>query len=141
MVEYIDHSVMAQMGAPDMRLPIQYALSWPDRFDLKQEHPLDLAAIGTLHFRNPDVRRFPLLALAYQAGRKGGNLSAVMNGANETANLAFRKGEIPFTMIEDIIITAVNTVPFRELETAEDVIEADEWGKRFAEMYIGRHCQ
>jgi 1-deoxy-D-xylulose-5-phosphate reductoisomerase len=68
MVEYQDHSVIAQLGAPDMRLPIQYALSYPRRLPLAQEHPLDLAAIGTLHFHRADTRRYPLLGLAYQVG-------------------------------------------------------------------------
>ena len=138
MVEYIDHSVMAQMGAPDMRLPIQYALSWPERFDLAQEEPLDLAAIGTLHFRAPDYERFPLLKLAYDAGRRGGCLDAVMNAANEVANLAFRKDRIPFLMIEDIIISAVTNADYNEVKTVDDLLEADRWGREYAENMIRR---
>jgi 1-deoxy-D-xylulose-5-phosphate reductoisomerase len=133
MVEYVDHSTMAQMGAPDMRLPIQYALTWPQRLPFQQDHPLDLTEIGTLHFEKPDVRRFPLLALAYEAGRKGGNLSAVMNGANEVANAAFREGKIPFLMIEDIVIEAVHKVPFKEVESVQDLLDADAWGRAYAE--------
>ena len=136
MVEYCDHSIMAQLGAPDMRLPIQYALSAPDRFDLQQDAPLDLTAIGELHFEKPDVRRFPLLALAYEAGRKGGNLPGVMNAANEAANLAFREGKIPFLMIEDIVISAVHKVPYKEVNEVSDLIEADRWGREFAEKKI-----
>jgi 1-deoxy-D-xylulose 5-phosphate reductoisomerase len=136
MVEYVDHSTMAQMGAPDMRLPIQYALTWPQRYPLQQEEPLDLTKIGELHFSKPDVRRFPLLALAYQAGRKGGNLSAVMNAANEVANAAFRHGEIPFLMIEDIVIEAVNKAPFKEIESVQDLLDADAWGRSYAKMRI-----
>jgi 1-deoxy-D-xylulose-5-phosphate reductoisomerase len=112
MVEYCDSSIIANLAVPDMRLPIQYALSWPDRFDLHQDKPLDLAEIAELHFEKPDVRRFPLLSLAYEAGRKGGNLPGVMNAANEAANLAFRQGKIPFLKIEDIVISAVYRAPF-----------------------------
>lgn len=141
MVEFIDHSVMAQMGAPDMRLPIQYALSWPERFELQQDEPLDLAAIGTLHFRAPDYERFPLLKLAYEAGKKGGNLDAVMNAANEAANLAFREGKIPFLMIEDIIISAVRDAAFSEVKCVEDLLEADRFGREYAEEMIRRKCR
>lgn len=132
MVEYIDHSVIAQLGAPDMRLPIQYALSWPDRFDLFEEHPLDLAEIGTLHFAKPDTERFPLLKAAYDAGTKGGNLPAVMNAANEAANLAFRNHEISFLDIETIILDALNTVVYRSVKTPEDLESADAWGWGYA---------
>lgn len=136
MVEYCDHSVMAQLGVPDMRLPIQYALSAPDRLDLYEEHPLDLAEVGTLHFHKPDMRRYPLLGLAYQAGKKGGNLGAVMNAANEAANLAFRNKEIPFLSIEDIVITTVLKAPFRELETVDDLNEANRFGWEYAQSLI-----
>ncbi len=136
MVEYVDHSVIAQLGAPDMRLPIQYALSWPDRLPLAEEEPLDLAKVGTLHFHEPDPERFPLLALAYEAGRKGGNLGAVMNAANEAANLAFREKKIPFLMIEDIVISAVHQAEFREVTCPQDLFEADRWGREFAENRI-----
>lgn len=132
MVEYVDHSVIAQLGAPDMRLPIQYSLTWPERYDFYEEHPLDLSAAADLHFEKPDFARFPLLKLAYEAGKKGGNLDAVMNGANEIANLAFRNREIPFLMIEEIVKGAVYSAPFKELETAEDVIEADRMGRAYA---------
>lgn len=139
MVEYVDHSTIAQMGAPDMRLPIQYALTWPERLPFQQDHPLDLSEIGSLHFTKPDVRRFPLLALAYEAGKKGGNLDAVMNGANEVANAAFRQGKIPFLMIEDIVISAVNKVPFKEVETVQDLIDGDTWGRTYASKQIERY--
>lgn len=136
MVEYVDHSTMAQLGAPDMRLPIQYALTWPQRYPLQQNEPLNLTKIAELHFLKPDVRRFPLLALAYQAGEKGGNLSAVMNAANEVANAAFRQGKIPFLMIEDIVIEAVNKAPFKEVENVQDLLAADAWGRSYAMRQI-----
>ncbi len=132
MVEYQDHSVMAQLGAPDMRLPIQYALTYPDRLPLAQEEPLDLVKIAQLHFEAPDFEKYPLLALAYEAGKKGGNLGAIMNRANEEANLAFRNHEIPFLKIEETVIDAVHSAPYHELNTVEDLIEADLWAKEFA---------
>ena len=135
MVEYVDQSVMAQLGSPDMRLPIQYALSWPNRLPL-DEPPLDLAKVGTLHFSEPDLERFPLLGLAYEAGRKGGNLSAVMNAANEVANAAFRNHEIPFPMIETIVIGAVNEAPFEQLNSVDDLIRANAWGDGYAREHV-----
>jgi 1-deoxy-D-xylulose-5-phosphate reductoisomerase len=131
-VEYVDHSVIGQLGAPDMRLPIQYALTYPDRYSYQLDTPLDLAKLGTLHFDKPDTERFPLLALAFKAGIKGGNLNAVMNAANEVANAAFRNHEIPFLMIEKIVIDAVHSVPYKELKTVQDVIDADTWGREYA---------
>ncbi len=136
MVEYNDHSIIAQLGAPDMRLPIQYALTWPDRFAYDLSHPLDLAEIGTLHFHKPDVRRFPLLALAYEAGRKGGCYSAVMNAANDCANAAFRQGKIPFLKIEDIVIEAVHKTPYTELNDTGDLMNAVRWGTEFAQKKV-----
>ena len=131
MVEYVDGSIIAQMGNPDMRLPIQYALAYPRRLERKEES-LDLTKVGELHFEESDVRRYPLLALAYQCGEKGGNLPAVMNAVNDVANEAFRNGDIPFLMIEDLIITAVNKVPYKEIESVDDLLEANEWGHTFA---------
>ncbi len=131
MVEYVDHSVMAQMGTPDMRLPIQYALSWPDRLELN-EPALDLAKVGKLEFYEPDTERFPLLALAYEAGKMGGTAGAVMNAANEAANLAFRKKDIPFPAIEEIVIGAVHEVPWHELSTVEDLNAANTAGYDYA---------
>ena len=136
MVEYVDHSVMAQLGAPDMRLPIQYALTWPHRYPLDLEKPLDLTEVATLHFAKPDLERFPLLALAYEAGKKGGNLPAVMNAANEVANAAFRKKQISFLEIEDIVINAVHTVAYQTVNTVQDLIDADCWGRDFAHQQI-----
>ena len=136
MVEYVDHSIMAQLGAPDMRLPIQYALTWPHRYPLDLEKPLDLTEVATLHFAKPDFERFPLLALAYEAGKKGGNLPAVMNAANEVANAAFRNKQISFLQIEDIVISAVHTVAYQAVNTVQDLIDADRWGRDFAYQQI-----
>ena len=138
-VEYVDHSIMAQMGAPDMRLPIQYALTAPDRYPFHQDHPLDLCTLGTLHFDTPDTDRFPLLRIAFETGKKGGNLGAVLNGANEVANAAFRNGEISFLMIEETIIATLDAADYYELETVEDLVKADAWSKSFARDYINTH--
>lgn len=135
-VEYVDHSVMAQLGAPDMRLPIQYALTYPDRYAYQLDMPLDLTKLGTLHFDTPDTTRFPLLALAFESGKKGGNLNAVMNAANEVANAAFRDHKIPFLKIEEIVISAIHHVTFQELNTVQDVIDADTWGREYAMQMV-----
>ena len=81
----------------------------------------------------------PLLRVAFETGKKGGNLGAVLNGANEVANAAFRKGEIPFLMIEETILAALDAAQFKELETPEDLYEADAWSKSFAQEYINTH--
>ena len=135
-VEYVDHSIMAQMGAPDMRLPIQYALTCPDRYPFHEEHPLDLTDLAELHFYKPDTERFPLLKLAFEVGQKGGNLGTVMNRANEVANAAFRRGEIPFLMIEKTVIATVENAPFYELKTTNDLYRADAWSEEYAERFI-----
>jgi len=102
MVQFADGSVMAQLGTPDMRIPIQYALTWPDRLDSPARR-LDLAEIGRLHFRRADFARFPMLRLAYEAGRTGGTLPAVFNAANETAVQLFLQRKIRFLQIEEIV--------------------------------------
>lgn len=140
-VEYVDHSVIAQLGAPDMRLPIQYALTYPDRYYYQLDKPLDLTELRTLHFEKPDTERFPLLQLAFDAGKKGGNLTAVMNAANEVANAAFRNHEIPFLKIEEIVISAVQNARYKELVSVQDVIDADQWGREYAcRILKGEHA-
>ncbi|MFT8321462.1 MAG: 1-deoxy-D-xylulose-5-phosphate reductoisomerase [Bacillus sp. (in: firmicutes)] len=108
MVEFHDSSVMAQLGSPDMRVPIQYALTFPDRLPLHGAQRLDLASIGKLHFQNMDLERFRCLAFAYEAGRQGGTLPTVLNAANEIAVAKFLKGEISFLQIEELIEQAIS---------------------------------
>ncbi|GEK30958.1 1-deoxy-D-xylulose 5-phosphate reductoisomerase 2 [Kurthia zopfii] len=103
MVEYQDTSVMAQLGTPDMRTPIQYALSYPERLPRSTAQRLDLAKIGQLHFENVDFNRFRCLGFAYEAGRTGGTILTAMNAANEAAVAAFLDGKIKFLEIEDMI--------------------------------------
>ncbi|MBK3494355.1 1-deoxy-D-xylulose-5-phosphate reductoisomerase [Viridibacillus sp. YIM B01967] len=103
MVEYHDTSIMAQLGTPDMRTPIQYALSYPNRLPRSTAERLDLAKIAQLHFENVDLKRFRCLDFAYQAGRMGGTILTVMNAANEAAVGAFLQEKIKFLEIEDLI--------------------------------------
>ncbi|KPN93157.1 1-deoxy-D-xylulose-5-phosphate reductoisomerase [Lysinibacillus sp. ZYM-1] len=103
LVEYHDTSVIAQLGTPDMRVPIQYALSYPDRIPLHNGQRLNLAQIGQLHFQEMDFERYPALRLAYEAGRTGGTILTAMNAANEAAVAAFLQGKITFLEIDETI--------------------------------------
>ncbi len=103
LVEYHDTSVIAQLGTPDMRVPIQYALSYPDRIPLHKGQRLNLAQIGQLHFQEMDFERYPALRLAYEAGRMGGTILTAMNAANEAAVAAFLQGKISFLEIDETI--------------------------------------
>jgi len=107
MVEFHDSSVIAQLGTPDMRVPIQYALSYPDRLPLNTSQRLNLAEIGQLHFSSMDFERFRSLKFAYEAGKSGGTLPTVLNAANEVAVEAFLSGRITFLQIEDLIENAL----------------------------------
>jgi 1-deoxy-D-xylulose-5-phosphate reductoisomerase len=120
MVEYHDTSIMAQLGTPDMRTPIQYALSYPERLPRSTAERLDLAKIGQLHFEHVDLKRFRCLDFAYQAGRMGGTILTVMNAANEAAVGAFLQEKITFLEIEDIIEKMMNdhvNIQHPDLET------------------------
>lgn len=123
-VEYDDYSVIAQMGVPDMKIPIQYALLYPDRMSCPTGR-LSLTDYGSLTFAKPDMETFRCLALAIDAIRRGGNVPAIMNGANEVAVAAFLKGKISFLSIAEIVENAMNTVPFKKIECLQDVLDAD----------------
>lgn len=123
-VEYDDYSVIAQMGVPDMKIPIQYALLYPDRMQCPTKQ-LSLCDYGCLTFSKPDMETFRCLPLAIDAIRKGGIVPAVMNGANETAVAAFLKGEIGFLRIAELVEYAMSAVPFKEIKSLSDVLEAD----------------
>ncbi|MCM3756749.1 1-deoxy-D-xylulose-5-phosphate reductoisomerase [Sporosarcina aquimarina] len=103
MIEFEDTSVMAQLGSPDMRVPIQYALSYPERIPMKDPQRLKLEDIGTLHFEKMDLTRYKALALAYEAGRIGGTMPTAMNAANEMAVSQFMAGHIPFIQIDELV--------------------------------------
>ena len=124
MVEFVDGAVMAQMGAPDMRLPIQLALTYPERMECPVDG-LDLLSCGPLTFSAPDLQNFPCLQLAFDCAKKGGTACPAMNGANEEAVAMFLKDEIGFYDIYDLVSRAVEAVPFIENPTLEQVLEAD----------------
>ncbi|GGC90144.1 1-deoxy-D-xylulose 5-phosphate reductoisomerase 2 [Thalassobacillus devorans] len=120
MVEYKDRSVIAQLGTPDMKVPIQYALTYPDRLDLSMTKRLNLEEIATLHFQPMDYERFRCLKLAYQAGKEGGSMTTVLNAANEQAVELFLNGKISFLDIETLIEQALEshqTIAKPDLET------------------------
>lgn len=124
LVEYVDGAVMAQLGAPDMRLPIQLAMTYPARTSCPVE-PLDLLTCGELSFHKPDMESFPCLALARDCAKKGGTACPVMNGANEEAVAMFLNDEIGFYDIYKLVKMAVDTVPFIADPTLEEILEAD----------------
>ena len=124
MVEFTDGAVMAQMGTPDMRLPIQLALTYPERIPCPVE-PLDLIGCGPLTFSEPDLENFPCLALAYRCARQGGTACPAMNGANEEAVAMFLKNEIGFYDIYRLVSQAVEQVPFIQDPTLGEILEAD----------------
>ena len=124
MVEFVDGAVMAQLGAPDMRLPIQLALTYPERRECPVE-PLDFLTCGNLTFAKPDLENFPCLALAYRCGKQGGTACPAMNGANEEAVAMYLRDEIGFYDIYRLVSQAVDCVPFIENPTLEEILEAD----------------
>ena len=135
MVEFVDGAVMAQMGAPDMRLPIQLALTYPERVSCPVDG-LDLIGCGPLSFLKPDTDSFPCLMLAMECAKRGGNACAVMNGANEEAVAMFLADEIGFYDIYRLVRQAVEQVPYIENPTLEQILESDrqarEWVKQGA---------
>ena len=124
LVEYVDHSVIAQLGLPDMRIPIQYALTYPQRFESPVGR-LNLAQVGKLTFYEPDYETFPLINVCRRAINQGGLYPAYANSANEEANLLFREGKISFMQISQLVADAVDRAPRCEDYTLEDVLNAD----------------
>jgi len=124
MVEFVDGAVMAQMGTPDMRLPIQLALTYPERIPCPVDG-LDLLTCGALTFSKPDLENFPCLALAYRCAKLGGTACPAMNGANEEAVAMFLRDEIGFYDIYRLVSSAVDAVPFIQNPTLEEILETD----------------
>ena len=124
LVEFTDGAVMAQLGSPDMRLPIQLAMTYPERMSCPVE-PLDLLTCGDLSFKAPDMEAFPCLALARQCAKTGGTACPVMNGANEAAVALFLEDRIGFYDIYELVSRAVDTVPFIQDPTLDEILEAD----------------
>jgi 1-deoxy-D-xylulose-5-phosphate reductoisomerase len=134
MVEFIDGSVIAQMGIPDMRLPIAYALSYPQR--ISANHSLDLLQVGNLEFFKPDMDRFPNLKLAYEAGRLGGTMPSVLNAANEIVVEAFLDERIKFMDMPNIIKRVLSSHQVQRNPSLEDILNADRWARNQAKQHI-----
>jgi 1-deoxy-D-xylulose-5-phosphate reductoisomerase len=135
MVQFVDGSIKAQMGLPDMKLPIQYALSYPDRWssDFKR---MDFYHQQPLTFETPDTEKFQCLTLAYQALNKGGNMPAIMNAANEIAVDAFLKEKISFLGIASLIEKTMDNIGFISKPTYQDYIDTDNAAREFAKSII-----
>lgn len=136
-IEFVDGAVIGQMGTPDMRLPIQYALTYPNRLPIANSKRLSLADIGTLHFAHPDTKRFKALPLAYEAGKTGGSMPCVFNGANEMANALFRQGKIKFLTIVDLVEKAMRAHTPVVNPDLEELIKIDEWARNFVREEAG----
>ncbi|MFS0879783.1 1-deoxy-D-xylulose-5-phosphate reductoisomerase [Bacillus sp. 7586-K] len=136
LVEFHDHSIIAQLGTPDMRVPIQYALTYPNRLPLVHGKRLDLSEIGQLHFEKADFRRFRCLQYAYESGKIGGTMPTVLNAANEEAVAAFLKGKISFLHIENLIETSLEKHDNIALPSLEQIQEVDKLTRRFVQTLI-----
>ncbi len=137
MVDYVDGTVLAQMGNPDMRIPIAHAMAWPERFDSGAE-PLDLFKIQRLDFEAPDFERFPCLQRAYDAVTVGETMPAILNAANEVAVGSFLEGGIRFTAIPDVIKHCMESVAVMKAHDIPEVLEADRQSREAAAAYIAR---
>ena len=135
LVEYLDGSVLAQLGAPDMRTPIAHALAWPERVTSGVES-LDLVKVGTLRFEAPDLKRFPALRLAQEAAREGGSRPASLNAANEVAVSAFLDGGLNFAQIPAVIESVMATTSGGEIRDLNDVLAADAEARARASFLI-----
>jgi len=134
LVEFVDGSVKAQLGVPDMRLPIQYAMAHPRRLSTPAER-LDLASVGKLTFSSVDQQKYPCLGLAYHAGHLGGTYPTVLNAANEEAVAQFLANQLRFKQIAELIDAALQAHTARPRPTLEEVIEADGWARNFARRW------
>lgn len=137
MVEFVDGVVMAQLSATDMRIPIQYALTYPDRLKANIAS-IDFAKIGSLHFQRPDLKKFPCLGLAISAATKGGTMPAVLNAANEVSVNEFLRGRLKFTLIPTVISRVLDDHSNNKNATFKNILAADEWARRRATFIIER---
>ncbi|MRG85365.1 1-deoxy-D-xylulose-5-phosphate reductoisomerase [Salinibacillus xinjiangensis] len=136
MVEFKDHSLMAQLGTTDMKGPIQYALTYPNRLDISQEKGLNLVDIGKLHFDEMSFERFPCLKMAYDAGRAGGTMPTVLNAANEEAVQQFLNNKISFLAIEDFIQKAMDEHTMVSKPDLTTIVEVDQETRRRVKSYV-----
>lgn len=134
-VQFTDGAVKAQLGMPDMHIPIQYAFSYPRRMESNSPR-LDLAKLGELKFYAPDAKRFPCLGLAFNAIGQGGSVPAVLNAANEVANLAFRKEEIGFADMARVIAQTMSAMPFNAKPTLDEILDTDREARQRAREII-----
>jgi len=139
MVEFVDRSVVAQLGLPDMRTPISYVLHYPKRTPLSLPS-LDLTALGTLTFEKPDMKAFPLLSTAYECLKQGGTLPSVLNAANEEAVRAFLNERIGFTKINAVIQKTIHAHCPSTVQTLEAVLESDRWARSEAKCWIEKYA-
>jgi len=137
MVEYVDGSVVAQLGVSDMRGPISYALAYPDRIRLDLP-PLDLSRLGRLSFEPPDPARFPAFTLAYRALEEGGTAPAVLSGADEAAVAAFLAGRCGFTRIAEVCEEVLDALVAEPVRSVEQALAASDWGRAQAERRVAR---
>jgi 1-deoxy-D-xylulose-5-phosphate reductoisomerase len=137
MVEYVDGSVVAQLGVSDMRGPIGYAMAWPERLPLDLP-PLDLSRMGRLTFESPDAARFPAFTLAYRALERGGTAPAALSGADEAAVEAFLAGRIPFPRIASLCADVLDAHVPEPVRSVEQALRASDWGRAEAGRRVGR---
>jgi 1-deoxy-D-xylulose-5-phosphate reductoisomerase len=137
LVEFVDGSVLAQLGWPDMRLPIAYALTYPRRLPLNSE-PLDLGKVAQLTFERPDFGRFPSLRLGYEAAETGGTMPAVLNAANEVAVAAFLAGRLPFPGIPRVVQETMARHTAAPLENLTQVLAVNHWARECAQTLINQ---
>ena len=135
MVQFEDGAVKAQLGVPDMRLPIQYAFSYPKRLKASFDR-VDFFQMKDLTFEQPDIERFRCLALAYEALDKGGNMPCIVNAANEIANRAFIDDQISFQRISEIIEMAMSHIPFSNDSSLDTYLLTDEETREYAKTLL-----
>jgi 1-deoxy-D-xylulose-5-phosphate reductoisomerase len=135
MVEYVDGSVLAQMGSPDMRTPIAYALAWPERISTGVKR-LNLFDVARLDFAAPDLERFPCLRLAYEAMARGGTATTVLNAANEVAVQAFLDEHLAFTAIPEVVEAALNELPSKAANSLGEILEEDGRARQWTQEWI-----
>ncbi len=137
MVELVDGAFLAHLGAADMRIPIQYAFTYPDRLPSSAQY-LDFTKLAALKFQAPDIKRFPALELAYEAGRTGGTMPAVLNAANEIAVQYFLGGKIGFTLIPRLVEQVMNRHDTISEPNLEEILSVDKWARILTEDIINR---
>ncbi|MCH5228412.1 MAG: 1-deoxy-D-xylulose-5-phosphate reductoisomerase [Muribaculaceae bacterium] len=140
MVEFIDGSIKAQLGVPDMHIPIRYAFSYPNRLSAPSDY-LPLDKLKELTFELPDFERFPLLRIAFEAIELGGNAPCIMNAANEIAVRDFLEGKISFTMIPKLVESTLHSEEFIPDPTISDLVESNKKARKKAEEWVNLHCQ